>query len=62
MRATDVEKVEVAAKSLAGDENGIVAVQIDFFVFHGLPEAFNKDVVTPATISKTGSCIDNFAS
>src|ERR1035437_1069396 len=51
MGATAVIKIEVAAQSLSGNGNGIVAVQIDFLVFHGLPEAFDKDVVAPAAFT-----------
>src|ERR1017187_3746623 len=49
MGATAVIKIEVAAQSLSGNGDGIVAVQIDFLVFRGLQEPYTKDVIPPAT-------------
>ena len=51
MGVTTVVKVEVLGQCLSGNGNGIVAVQIHFIVFHGLPEAFDKDVIAPATFA-----------
>jgi hypothetical protein len=27
--------------------DGVIAIYIDFFVFHGTPQSFNKDIITP---------------
>jgi hypothetical protein len=46
MRTTAV--VEIPTQRLSGDRKGLVAVQIDLFVFHGFPQPFDEEVVAPA--------------
>ena len=46
-----IVEVEVARKLLPGLFRIGILVQIDFFVFHGAPEAFGEDVVQGAAFA-----------
>lgn len=51
MRTATIVEINIASKSLANLGNGLVAVQVNFFVFDGFPESLNEDVVSPTALA-----------
>ena len=49
MRASGVEEVDVANEAVACLADGVIGVQIHFFVLDRAPRPFEKDVVAPAS-------------
>jgi len=45
--APTVVKLKVTSQTLFGCCDGVIAIYIDFFVFHGPPQSFDKDIITP---------------
>ena len=51
MRAAAVIEIEIPGQLLSGGGNSVVSMQIDFFVFHRFPEAFDEHVIAPAALA-----------
>jgi len=51
MGATIIEELDVLADSASGFADRVVSMQINLFVFDRAPEAFHKNIVTPAAFA-----------